>query len=148
MNERSRAVDDLVSRVLQHESGGAADPESMAAAVDAACRKLSGELETLVGRGGVAALLGRAVNLAKRDFPFLGPVHVQLEAPVALKGLRGALQGGSPVEAEASSVALLSHLVGLLVNLLGEDLGLRPVLSVWSHVLPEPARPTSSETGE
>jgi hypothetical protein len=148
MNERSPAVDDVVSRVLAHESGGARDPESLAAAVGAACRRLSGELETLVGRGGVAALLGRAVNLSRREFPFLDAVHVQLEAPVALEGLGEALRGRSPVEAEAASVALLAHLVGLLVNLLGEDLGLRPVLSVWSHVLPGAARPTSSETGE
>jgi hypothetical protein len=145
MNERSRAVDDLVSRVLRHESGGASDPESMAVAVDAACRKLSGELETLVGRGGVAALLGRAVNLAKRDFSFLDPVHVQLEAPVALEGLRDALQGRTPVEAEASSAALLANLVGLLVNLMGEDLGLRPVTSVWPNAVPGARAPTSSE---
>jgi hypothetical protein len=146
MNERSQAVNDLVSRVLRHESGGARDPESLAAAIDRACRRLSGELETLVGRGGVAALLGRAVNLAKREFPFLDAVHVQLEAPVVLTGLPDALRGRTPAEAEASSVALLGHLVGLLVNLLGEDLGLRPVVSAWSNVLPEAGAPASRES--
>lgn len=145
MNQRSQAVDGLVSRLLLHESGGARDPESMAAAVGTACRKLSRELETLVGRGGVAALVGRALNLTKREFPFLGAVRVHPEAPVALEGLREALQGRGPEEAEACSIALLANLLGLLVNLLGEDIGLRPVMSVWSNVLPGAGAPTSRE---
>jgi hypothetical protein len=145
VNQRSPAVDDLVRRLIQHEAGGARDAESLGTAIGAACLKLSGELETLVGRGGVAALLGRAVNLSKREFPFLGAVHVQLEAPVALDGLRDALQGCSPVDAEAASIALLANLVGLLVSLLGEELGLRPVTSVWPNLLPEAGAPASRE---
>lgn len=148
MMERSPAVDDLVRRLLQQEAGGAHDTESLAAAVERACRKLSGELETLVGRGGVAALLGRAVNLAKREFAFLGTVRLQMEGPVALDGLREALQGRGGAEAQAASVALLAHLLGLLVNLVGEDLGLRPVMNVWANVLPGAAWPASSESEE
>lgn len=148
MTKRSPAVDDLVRRLLQHEAGGARDPASLAAAVERACRKLSGELETLVGRGGVAALLGRAVNLAKREFAFLSAVRLQMDGPVALDGLGESLQGRSAAEAEAASVTLLAHLLGLLVNLVGEDLGLRPVMNVWSNVLPEAGPPASRETEE
>lgn len=146
--ERSPAVDDLVRRLLRHEAGGARDPESLAAAVDRACRKLSGELEALVGRGGVAALLGRAVSLAKREFAFLGAVRLQTDGPVALDGVRESLRGRSAAEAEAASLALLGNFLGLLVNLVGEDLGLRPVTNVWSNVLPEAAPPASRETEE
>jgi hypothetical protein len=145
VNQRSPAVDDLVRRLIRHEAGGARDAESLAAAVDAACRKLSGELETLVGRGGVAALLGRALNLARREFPFLGAARVRLDDPVALEGLREALHGRAPAEAEDASTALLANLVGLLVNLLGEELGLRPVTSIWPNLLPEAGAPASRE---
>jgi len=145
VNERSPAVDSLVRRLIQHEAGGARDAESLAAAVDAACRQLSGELETLVGRGGVAALLGRALSLARREFPFLGAARVRLDDPVALEGLREALHGCNPVEAEDASTALLANLVGLLVNLLGEELGLRPVTSIWPNLLPEAGAPASRE---
>lgn len=146
VNQRSPAVDDLVRRLLRHEARGARDAESLAAAVEAACRKLSGELETLVGRGGVAALFGRALNLARREFPFLGAARVRLDTSVALEGVRESLHGRTPAEAEDAGTALLATLVGLLVNLLGEELGLRPVTSVWSNLSPEAGAPASTES--
>ena len=148
MIQRSPALDELVRRLVRHEAGDSPDPESLAAAVEVACGKLSGELETLVGRGGLAALIGRAVNLAKREFPFLGVVRLEPDAPVALGGLRESLQGRVPAEAEAACVALLANLLGVLVNLLGEDLGLRPVWNVWPSASPGAKAPTSMETGE
>lgn len=141
-------MDDLVRRLLRHEAGGARDAASLAAAVEGACQKLSGELETLVGRGGVAALLGRAVNLTRREFPFVASIRLQADAPVSFDAFHESLRGRSPAEAEAAGVALLANLVGLLVNLLGEDLGLRPVTSVWPNVLPDAASPASTETEE
>lgn len=125
MIQRSTAMDGLVRRLLRHEAGGAQDAASLAAAVEGVCQKLSGELETLVGRGGVAALLGRAVNLTKREFPFLAGVRLQTDSPPSFEALHESLQSRSPAEADAASVALLANLVGLLINLLGEDLGLR-----------------------
>lgn len=135
-------------RLLQHEAGGAQDAASLAAAVEGACQKLSGELETLVGRGGVAALLARAVNLTKREFPFLAGVRLQAGARPSFEALYESLQGRSPAEADAASVALLANLVGLLVNLLGEDLGLRPVVSVWPGLIPGAGPPALTESEE
>lgn len=148
MIQRSPAVDDLARRLLEHEAGGAGDADSLAAAVEGACRKLSDTLETLVGRGGVAALLGRAVSLAKREFPYLAAVRLRADAPLSFDALRESLQGRTPAEAEAASICLLANLLGLLANLLGEDLGLRPVRSVWPNLLPEPGSPAPRETEE
>lgn len=135
MIQRSPAVDHLARRLLQHEAGGARDADSLAAAVEGACRKLSDELETLVGRGGVAALLGRAVSLSKREFPYLAAVRLQVDGPPSFDALRESLRGRTPEEGEAASTSLLANLLGLLANLLGEDLGLRPVMSVWPNLL-------------
>lgn len=135
-------------RLLQHEAGGARDAASLAAAVEEVCRKLSRELETLVGRGGVAALLGRAVNLTRREFPFLAVVRLRADAPPSFEALHESLQERSPEEADAASVALLANLVGLLVNLLGEDLGLRPVVNTWPDVLPGAGAPALTESEE
>lgn len=148
MIERSPAVDDLVRRLLQHEAGGAQDAASPSAAVERVCQKLAGELETLVGRGGVAALLGRAVNLTKHEFPFLAGVRLQTDAPSSFEALHQSLQGRTPAEADAASVALVANLVGLLINLLGDDLGLRPVMNVWPNVLPGAGPPVSTEIEE
>lgn len=141
-------MDHLARRLLEHEAGGARDADSLAAAVEGACRKLSDELETLVGRGGVTALLGRAVSLAKREFPYLAAVRLQADAPLSFAALRESLQGRTPAEAQAASTSVLANLLGLLTNLLGEDLGLRPVMSVWPNLLPEPGSPDARETEE
>ncbi|HEU4452415.1 MAG TPA: hypothetical protein VFR81_05115 [Longimicrobium sp.] len=135
-------------RLLRHEAGGARDAASLAAAAEGACRKLSGELEALVGRGGAAALLGRAVSLAGRELPFLAGVRPRTDAPLSFDAFRESLQGLGPAETEAAGVALLGNLVGLLINLLGEDLGLRPVLNVWPDVLPGAEPPASTEIEE
>lgn len=148
MIQRSTAMDDLMRRLLRHEAGGAQDPASLGAAVEGACQKLCLELETLVGRGGVAALLGRAVNLTKREFPFLAGVRLQPDGPPSFEALRESLQGRTPAEADAASVALLANLVGLLVNLLGEDLGLRPVVNAWPDVPAGAWPPASTESEE
>jgi hypothetical protein len=148
MNQRSPAVDDLVRRLLEHEAGGARDAESLASAVERTCHKLCDELETLVGRGGVCALFGRAVGLSKREFPYLATVRLQADAPLSFEALRESLRGHDAAEVEAASASLLANLLGLLVNLLGDDLGLRPVRSVWPNLVPQAGSRDSMETEE
>jgi hypothetical protein len=141
-------MDDLMRRLLQHEAGGARDAASRAAALEGACQKLSGELETLVGRGGVAALLGRALSLTRREFPFLAAARLEPDAASSLEALHESVRGRSPAEADAASVALLANFVGLLIDLLGEDMGLRPVLNVWPNVLRGAGPPALTEIEE
>lgn len=148
MIQRSTAVEDLVRRLLEHEAGGARDAESLASAVERACHRLADELEMLVGRGGVCALFGRAVSLSKREFPYLATIRLQPDAPFSFEALRESMWGHDAAEVEAASTSLLANLLGLLVNLLGEDLGLRPVTNVWSDLAPEAASPDSRETEE
>ena len=129
-------MDELVRRFLQSETGGAGDVGAIAAAVERACQQLAEELATLVGQGGVNALMGRAVNLAKREYPFLETVRPRVVPEVALVGMTEAFAGREPAEAEAAGAAVLGHLVRLLVNLVGEDLGLRPVRKAWFAAMP------------
>ena len=148
MIPRLPGVDDVVRRVLEHEAGGARDAEALASAAERACHKLAGELETLVGRGGACALFGRAVGLSKREFPSLATVRLHPDAPLSFDALRESLRGLGAAEVEAASASLLANLLGVLINLLGEDLGLRPVMSVWPNLLPEAGSPDSGETEE
>jgi hypothetical protein len=148
MIQRSPAVDDLVRRLLEHEAGGARDAESLASSVEQACHKLCDELEAQVGRGGVCALFGRAVSLSKREFPYLATIRVQTAAPLSFQALRESLRGRDAAEVEAASASLLGNLLGVLVNLLGEDLGLRPVRSVWPNLVPQAGAGDSRETEE
>ena len=84
----------------------------------------------LVGAHGAAALAGRALNLARRAFPFLSGVRLDAEGDLSLTGLSDAL-AANPGQAEDACVGLVSHLVGLLVGLVGEELGLTPVQRAW-----------------
>jgi hypothetical protein len=143
--QRSAAVKRLVSGLIRHEAGGSLAAESLAAAVENSFRKLSGELETLVGQDGVTALVGRALNLVKREYPFLGEVRLESHQPLVFGRLSESLQGRAEAEAVGACEAMLGNLLELLVGLLGEELGLRPVYRVWSGVLPAAAPPTSRE---
>jgi hypothetical protein len=120
MRQPSPSIVGFALRLLRHESAGSREPRVVAAAADRAFEKLRDELEALVGPGGASALNRRARTLARRQFPFLD-------------GDNGKA-GPSSEQAEAANAAELAQLMGLLVNLLGEDLGLRPVRRIWPDV--------------
>lgn len=128
MRQPSPALSELARQLLRHEAGGSDEPQAAAAALERACEKLSGELENLVGPGGAAALVRRARTLAKRELP------------------DGGGGGTAPGPEPAGSAAVLAHLVGLLVGLLGEELGLRPVRKIWPDVASGGGAPSSTET--
>ena len=48
--------------------------------------------------------------------------------------LAAALATGSDEEAAAAATSVLAHLLGLLVALLGEEVGLQPVRKLWPHL--------------
>jgi hypothetical protein len=148
MIQRSPAVDDLVRRLLEHEAGGARDADSLASAVERTCHMLSRELESLVGRGGVCALFGRAVGLSRREFPYLATIRPEPDVPLAFDALRESLRGRGAAEVEAAGTSLLANLLEVLVSLLGEDLGLRPVMSVWPILVPQAGSRDSREIEE
>jgi len=148
MMQRSPDVIDLVRRLLEHEAGGARDHASLALAGERACHKLCGELGTLVGRGGAAALFGRASNLAQREIPWLPALRSHADAPLSLAALGESLREREAAEVEAACTLLLANVLELLVNLLGEELGLRPVMNVWPNLAPPVGLPDSRETEE
>lgn len=131
MRQPSPSISDLARRLLRHEAAAVSGPLSPDAAVDRVCDKLRTELEQLIGPGGADALIRRARVLAKREFPFLdGDIDERT---------------AGPAEVETANTAVLAHLLGLLVGLLGMDLGLRPVLKIWPDVRAREAEPRSTE---
>ena len=124
-------VRERARRLLRHEAP-TRDSRGHAAAAERVWGSLCDELTGLVGRGGVAALLSRSLVLAQRDFPQLGGVETRPDLPLA--GLTEALNGASAAESEAACTALIEELLGLLVSLMGEDLGLRPVRKLWPGI--------------
>jgi hypothetical protein len=50
------------------------------------------------------------------------------------------------MEAKASVVAVLAHLIQLLTSLLGEELGLHPIRRIWPEVVSGNMTPQTQET--
>lgn len=146
MTDPLHAITDLGVRIHRHEARGSHDPSALAAALEQACRKLEDELTNLVGSRGVSALIGRALHLARREHPLLGGVALAAEIPVRFTGLSESLGAAPAEEAAAAGAAVLTHLLRLLVTLLGEDLGLRPVHELWPHHVLGSAAPSFTES--
>jgi hypothetical protein len=131
MAQPSSNLVELARRIVEQEAGGSNDAAAWAAAVDRACRLLRDHLVDLLGSGGVSALLGRALHLARREQPLLAPVAISEQADGCFSGLAESLAGSTEEEAAAASASVLTHMLGLLVTLLGEDLGMKPIRKLW-----------------
>jgi hypothetical protein len=122
---------ELARRIVEQEAGGSQDPAVSAAAVETACRRLKGHLVDLLGSGGVSALLRRALHLAQREQPLLARVAVSGDSAACFTSLTESLAASTNEEATAAAATLLTHLLDLLVMLLGEDLGMKPIRKLW-----------------
>lgn len=147
MTEPPSGARQLAERLIRYETGGATDAGAIADGLESAWRQLGEGLEPLVGTGGAYALIARAVSLARRDFPFLGIVRLVPGARADFTALRGSLTSQDDALAEAAGVAVLEKLLGLLTGLLGEELGLWPVRTIWPDAVRAAVapRPTDGE---
>jgi hypothetical protein len=119
---------------MAHESGGSPGSAASAAAVEAVCRKVEIDLIDMLGSDGLSALFRRAVHLAEREWPLLTGVKLERTPTSSCTGLSEALAAGTDREAAAVGVAVLAHLLGLLVTLLGKHLGLQPIYRWWPEI--------------
>jgi hypothetical protein len=124
---------DLAQRIVEQEADGSPDPAASAAAVETACRRLKDHLVDLLGSGGVSALLRRALHLAQREQPLLAGVAVSGESAACFIGLEESLAASTEEEATAAAATVLTHMLDLLVMLLGEELGMKPIRKLWPH---------------
>lgn len=102
--------------------------------MQASCGELYRVLETALGPAGLQALLGRAIQLASREYPWLATVTAGTAADCALSGLSEAGAGLGVDEAVEGYAALLAAMIGLLITFIGEDLTLRFVGQAWPKV--------------
>jgi hypothetical protein len=122
---------ELARRIVEQEAGGSPDPAASAPAVETACQRLRDELVDLLDSGGVSALLGRALHLAQREQPLLAGVAVSGEPAACFTSLTESLAASTDEEATAAAATVLTHMLDLLVMLLGEELGMKPIRKLW-----------------
>ena len=94
--------------------------------------KLRPQLATLMGNGGVRALLSRALLLAAAEVSWLRAVQVNADG--GLEGFEALGLQLDPSEFVEGRVVLLAQLLGLLVALIGPSLTLRLTAEIWPQI--------------
>jgi hypothetical protein len=128
MDTPSPSMRDLARRLLALEAASQSSTDAPAHEAMRVSEKLRTALTRFAGTDGFAALMRRALALARADVPALQTVKVTADG--RLDGFEG---GGSPAEnfTIEAATAITAHLLGLLATFIGEPLTLRLVREAW-----------------
>jgi hypothetical protein len=107
---------------LVHRLGPDADVAHIADAMVSMWQQIDVAMSPVVGRGGLAALYGRALSLAGSAHPWLAPTGQPLQATMDLAALRSVLATQTSAEAASGCAAFLEAFHGLLNSLIGSSL--------------------------
>ena len=129
MNRAASQIQNLATHLIAYESGNNNASEKITPAAFFIIEKLRPNLVSLMGNGGFSLLLSRALTLAKRQVSWLGMVSVNTAGD--LEGLAESLARIDRDEFLKGRVALLAHLFGSLMDLIGEEVTLRMVRDIW-----------------
>ncbi len=141
------ALRQIALKVLAQHAGSAAGAETLAAAARRAYDDLALVSAPLIGQVGVDALTGRAVHLARREYPWLvdtresTPEHV--EDPFAR--VIACLKRQDPVVATEAAGAVFATFAGLLVTFIGEPLTAGLLRKAWPDAFPDAFSDASTE---
>jgi len=141
------ALRQIALKVLAQHAGLATGAEALAAAARRAYDDLARVSAPLIGQVGVDALTGRAVHLARREYPWLldtresTPEHV--EDPFAQ--VIACLKRQDPVVATEAAGAVFATFAGLLVTFIGEPLTAGLLRNAWPDTFPDAFSDASTE---
>lgn len=125
----------LVQAIARVERGLIGEKRGYAVA-ERILSRLDRQLGKLVGSVGFDVLLNRSLALARRARPALAGVTAGPDGK--LEGLARLAREGTEPDDEA--LAVVSHLIELLVTMIGEDLAMRLLLDVWPNAHGQKAR--------
>ena len=128
MDTPSPSIRDLARRLLAVEAASQSAANSRMNEAVRVCEKLRVCLIRFAGADGFTALLRRALALARVEVPSLHGITEKADG--SMEGLEE-LATDSPNLGSDAAVAITSHLLGLLVTLIGEPLTVRLVREAW-----------------
>jgi hypothetical protein len=135
MTNKDRALREIARRVMKTRLSVAPATTSAAAeAMQLSCGELYRILETAMGPEGLRALVGRAIQITARDYPWLATVQTGTSSDCPLSGLAEAAGRMDVADAMEGYAALLASMIWLLMSFIGEDLTLRFVRVAWPNV--------------
>ena len=137
MRDATPRLRQAVTRLLEHEVGGGdATSEDLAAASGRLLDRLSQRLTQIIGPAGVEAILLRAVEMRRIEFPFLGdPLEPRSNNESAGEALRARLRELDPDVIRDASVILVATFAGVLATVIGERLAWSLLRDLWPDTL-------------
>ena len=143
----STAVARLAQQVVAKRAGRSATATAVAAVGQRTYEEFGRVVAPLIGQVGVDALIGRAVHLARREFPWLGA-----DSAGPLKRGAGSfaqfaqyLEQADDSAAAAAAGVVFGLAAGLLATLIGEGLTASVLYKAWPDAFPMPAKRSDEE---
>ena len=132
MSRTTPSIRSFTARLIAHERRGQLAPDTTIPTAFQIFEKLRPQLATLMGNGGYRALLTRAHALAQLDTPWLRTIRVKPNG--TLEEVNAMAMSSPPEQLAGGRVALLSEMLGLLVEFIGPNLTLTLVSEVWPDI--------------
>ena len=125
------ALRQLALKVLAQHAGSAPGAEALAAAARRAYDDLARVSAPLIGQVGVDALTGRAVHLARREYPWLVDTREPEQAEEPFAQVIVCLERQDPAVATEAAGAVFATFTGLLATFIGEPLTAGLLRKAW-----------------
>jgi hypothetical protein len=109
-------------QLLARRAGTGADAPAVAAAARRLCEDFAQHLTPLIGDGGVAAICGRSLQLAERQFPGLAPARASGQDGEPFTHVQHFLEHQDPVVATRAAVTVLAGASEVLASFIGDTL--------------------------
>lgn len=126
---------ELALKVLAQHAGPGAGAEALATAARRAYDDLARVSAPLIGQVGFEALTGRALHLARREYPWLVHTREQEQTGGPFVYVIVCLERQDPAAATEAAAAVFATLTGLLVTFIGEPLTARLLRKAWPGAL-------------
>ena len=121
----------LARWLLNTEMSDAAEPELLSDAVERICQKLSRRLAAIITQTGYRSLIGRALHIARLDFPLLDGVRATTSNDRCFEGLARRSPDAGFAEMQDALTAVIATIIMLLDTFIGEDLVRRLLRDIW-----------------
>ena len=125
------ALRQLALKVLAQHAGSAAGAGALATAARRTYDGLARVCTPLIGQAGVDALTGRAVHLARREYPWLVDTREPEQAEEPFAQVIVCLERQDPAVATEAAGAVFTTFTGLLVTFIGEPLTAGLLRQAW-----------------
>ncbi len=132
MNRATPQMLRVAKRLMDTEIPATSGSKAADVAMFPVTDKLRPHLEVPGGKGGVRALLARALVLASAEISWLQAARVNADS--GLEGLEAMATNLDPTEYFEGRVVLLAQLLGLLVAFIGPNLTSRLIGEVWPQI--------------